>query len=182
MTISSFHSLDSSPPPIAGQKVAGGMYADRVITVPITQILYAFTGTAVVLGLIDAPFVHAQSFHRSHLYVRIGKGVFFVYSRSLTELLERLGFTHFLLLHYGLCVNFHLELELDLRSKRKRSGVNVNEKGTEWLVVSRRHVTPLREILGLRPPRRTPKQKQEPGKTLKITGDGSFSTKCCEKN
>ncbi len=145
-------------------------------------MLYAFTGTAAIRGLIDAPYVRAPSFRRSHLYVRTVKGVFFVYFRSLAELLEHLGAMHFLLLHYGLCVNPHLEMELDLSSKRKRIGIAVNEKETEWLIVSRRHVVSVRELFGLRPQRRKLKQKHESKQDHKITGEEFGRTEFCEKS
>jgi hypothetical protein len=165
-----------------GRKVLGGLYADRLITIPVPHVLYAFIGTAVGLGLIDAPFVHVQHFRRSHLYVRTVKGVFFVHSRSLSNLLDRLGAMHFLSLHSGLGVNLHQEMELDLSGKRKRIGVVVNDKETEWLVVSRRQVTMLREVLGLRPPRSTPKEKKNTDKALNIARAQPLQTEFCEKS
>ena len=128
MTSLSCSSWDSCPLQLAGRQVKHNVYDDHTFTIPVEQMLYAFTGTAAIRGLIDAPYVRAPSFHRSHLYVRTVKGVFFVYFRSLAELLEHLGAMHFLLLHYGLCVNPHLEMEFDLR---RFPGKNVPGSGHE---------------------------------------------------
>jgi len=154
----SFIPFDADPPPIAGRKVTGSIYADRYTTIPPAQIRYAFTGGAVTLGLIDAPATTLHGLRRAHVYVRTSKGVFFVHYRSLADLLDRLGAARFLFIHHSLFVNLYQEMEPDLDGKLKLLGIPINEKELEWLAVSRRHVADLREILGLRRRRKADKK------------------------
>ncbi len=151
LSISDDHFFGPLPPPIATRRVMGEMYAERYTVIPVAEILYAFNESATALSLIDAPWTGSLGFRHGHVYVRARDGVFFVHSRSLTELVERLGRHRFLALNHSVFANLHKVTALDLDGKLKRVGVAVSGE-TEWLVVNRRHLPDVREIFGL--PRR----------------------------
>ena len=152
LSISDDHFFGPLPPPIATRRVMGEMYAERYTVIPVTEILYAFNESATALSLIDASWTGSLDFRHGHVYVRARDGVFFVHSRSLAELLERLEPYRFLALSHSLFVHIHKVIDFDWKGRLKRVGV-ASDGATEWLTVNRRHIPAVRETFDL--PRRS---------------------------
>ena len=126
---------------------------ERLNIVPVAQIAYAFRGSAVRQGLIDAPWTRQLQVRENAVYLRTTEGeICRTECRSLEELSAVLNPNRFAPIHRSLLVNMRKICNI---VPGWVTFVDLAVKGrTESLKTSRRLLPSLRERLGLRSRRR----------------------------
>ena len=121
----------------------------RWFVIPVEHVAFAFLGSAVSHGAIDAPWVGERCLVPSTVYVRTVKGSLFRTGFATLDALRRwLDRMKFVSIHRLVIVNVDRLVELDLGGTISRVGVMVGAE-VEFLPVSRRRLRPIRELVGL---------------------------------
>ena len=121
----------------------------RWLVMPIEHVAYAFLGSAASHRIIEAPWASDRVLTPTVVYVRTIKGgLFRAGSATLDALRQRLDPERFVSIHRLVTVNVHRLVEVDLGGNVSRVGVLV-DADVEFLLVSRRRLRSLRELLGL---------------------------------
>jgi hypothetical protein len=123
----------------------------RIVVIRVTDILYAFRGSAVSQHLIDADWRRQYRFNDNRVYLRTKRGVFLTHFRSLQKLSERLDPQAFAQVHQNILVNLKASvvLAVELHARIRAVYIALSDNSVESLRISRRHLASLRAKLGL---------------------------------
>jgi hypothetical protein len=121
----------------------------RWLIIAVEHVAYAFLGSAVRHGVIDASWSQGRCLVATAVYVRTVKGGLFRTGFTTLAVLGRwLNSVSFVSIHRLAIVNVDRLVELDLGGHMSRVGVLVGAE-VEFLSVSRRRVRSIREQVGL---------------------------------
>ena len=124
----------------------------RWFVIAVDQVVYSFLGSAARRGVIDAAWTRERCLAPNTVYVRTTKGgLFRAGFATLDALRHKLNRPPFVSVHRLAIVNVDRLVEMDLGANVSRAGLIVGTE-VEFLLVSRRCLRPLRELIGL--PRR----------------------------
>jgi hypothetical protein len=132
-----------------------GRSESKIVNLPVSSVLYFFTGTVGRNGLVTIAGFHPGCFHPNWCYARTKNGVMQVISRVV-----QLADHQFVRVHQGIVVNLKGWLALDLEEKI----FLFTEPGQprEWVPISRRQYPDVRRALGLTT-RRSPRPIDDTG-------------------
>lgn len=140
LDVLSTHHSDALTGRLCGSYV--GRSPAKIENIPLSSVLYLFTGTVGKNGLITIAGFHTECFSANQWYARTKSGVVLVKNQ-----LVRLAGDQFIRVHQSIVVNLKLWRALDLAER----GFLFADPGEprEWVPISRRRYRDVRRALGL---------------------------------
>lgn len=122
---------------------------DRYTFIRPGEVLYAFRGSALSQGLIDAAWRRQPRLRPDRIYLRTKRGILLTHFRSLQKLMQRLDPKVLTPVHQSILISLNAVAAVDLRARVKTVDIAPGDGSLESLRISRRHLSSLRARLGL---------------------------------